>query len=94
MSSCIQADTVLSRRSEVVAADLDDELVMMSVEQGNYYGLDSIGKDIWGLLTKPKSFQDLCRGLMERYSVDEVVCEKDVKEFLKRMIDEGLMDAS
>jgi hypothetical protein len=41
------ADTaIVSRGSSVSTAQVDGEIVMMSIEQGHYFGLDKIGSDI------------------------------------------------
>ena len=42
----ITATTMISRSPAVLTAEADGEIVMMSIEQGRYFGLDDIGSDI------------------------------------------------
>jgi hypothetical protein len=87
-----QADTLLRRSEKVVSTNLDQEVVMMSIERGSYYGLDHAGTDIWEYLAEPKTFQDLCSHLMSRYTVEKKMCESDVVEFLTQMLEEELIE--
>jgi hypothetical protein len=45
-SSIVDA-TIVSRGPSVLTAEVDGEIVMMSIKQGRYFGLDDIGSDIW-----------------------------------------------
>ena len=42
----ITTNTIISQIEEIVASDIDGETVMMSIENGEYYGLDDIGSRI------------------------------------------------
>lgn len=92
VKNTIQNDALFCQSSNVVSAGLDQESVMMSIERGNYYGLDPVGTDIWDLLQEPRSFQDICEYLVNRYSVDNERCKKEVEEFLEQMLDEELVE--
>ncbi len=85
----IQTSTVLRRSAEVLADEIDGETVMMSIEQGEYYGLDTIASEIWALLEKPRSVAALCEKLVERYDVEPDQCERDVVSFLETLLADG-----
>ncbi|MEL7567612.1 MAG: lasso peptide biosynthesis PqqD family chaperone [Dehalobacterium sp.] len=87
----IQLDTRLVQTAGLVAADLDGEKAMMSVEKGKYYGLDATGSCIWELIEKPVTVKEVIEALMDQYDVDEATCQKDVLVFLNKMVDEGLV---
>ena len=55
--------TMISRSPSVVTAEVDGEIVMMSIEQGRYFGLDDVGSDIWRRIEPPCSFATLIDGL-------------------------------
>jgi hypothetical protein len=78
----VDLDTTIARSEEILTSDLDDELVMMSIEQGTYSGLDAIGTEIWRLLESPRKVSEICDEMMARYDVERDVCEKDVLAFL------------
>lgn len=75
-------ETVIARSDEVICSQVDGEVVMMSVEQGKYSGLNIIGSDIWRLLETPMPVSEICKAMMTIYQVDEEQCERDVLTFL------------
>ena len=42
--------TVVARRDGFVEAEIDDEIVALSIEHGTCYGLNRVGSRIWNLL--------------------------------------------
>ena len=87
----ISLESVVRRSSDVMASQVDNELVMMDVERGMYYALNPVGADIWERLTEPQTVADLCAQLMQRYDVDQATCEPDVLAVLNAMAANGLL---
>ena len=79
------------RNPEVAFAQMGDELVMMSEQQGQYLGLNAIAADIWELLDTPKDFAQLCSALQQKYQVTTEQCETDVQRFLAQMCEHQLL---
>jgi len=77
--------TIIVRSQEVLFSEVDSELVLMSVDQGFYFGLDAIGRDIWTRLEKPVRVADLCTALADDYQGDPAVIEQDVMDLLHRL---------
>lgn len=84
-------NSVVSRNADVIEAEIDGERVMMSIETGQYYGLDAIASRIWSLLETPQSVQAICAALISQYQVDEAQCAADVSLFLEQMIGYGVI---
>ena len=77
--------TMISRSSSVLTAEVDGEIVMMSIEQGRYFGLDDIGSDIWKRIEQPCSFASLIDRLAADYDADRATVAADVHSLLGRM---------
>jgi Coenzyme PQQ synthesis protein D (PqqD) len=77
--------TVISRSPSVLTAEVDGEVVMMSIEQGRYFGLDDIGSDIWRRIEPPCSFAALIDRLACDYEADRATIAADVQVLLDRM---------
>jgi len=75
-------NTRLQRNAEMVDSAFDDEVVMMSVENGEYYGLDEIASVIWEKLEQEKSLSGLLDELLALYDVERDTCKNDVIAFL------------
>ena len=81
----IQLGTSIARNDSILFTDLDDELLMMSIDNGEYYSVDSIGAHIWSLLEKPIPVASLCKTLTNVFEVDLATCQEDVLPFLNEM---------
>ncbi len=87
----IGPETVLARSDEVLEAEIDGEKVMMSIEKGEYYGLDATGSEIWQLFEQPRSVAEICGEMVARYQVEPEECERDVVAFLGDLVSDGTL---
>ncbi|NOZ05053.1 MAG: lasso peptide biosynthesis PqqD family chaperone [Chloroflexi bacterium] len=87
----ITRDTTIVRSDDFLASTVDNELVMISLEQGNYYALDDIGSRVWELLAAPITVADLCAQLQPQFAVTPEQCEADVLGFLADLQEEGMV---
>jgi len=85
----LDLSTVVVRSDSIVAAEIDGEAVMLSIENGKYYGLDPVGTAIWDLVTEPRSITQICDTLLERYDVDAATCQKEVTDLLEALVEGG-----
>ena len=79
------------RKEEVLASNLEDELVMMNLESDSYYGMNAVGSRIWELLERPLALAELYALLQEEFDVDGETCQRDVLPFIQKIIDEKLL---
>jgi hypothetical protein len=81
----IALTTTVVRSDELICAEMGNERVMMSLEQGEYFGLDAIGSRIWALLEHPMTVAELCQQLVASYAVDVETCQQDTLDFLQEL---------
>ncbi len=74
------------RNDDNLASKIHDEVVMVNITQGNYFGLNSVGSDIWELLQEPCSVEELCEKLMNDYDIDKESCLRDINSFIKELM--------
>jgi hypothetical protein len=77
--------TSISRSPAVLAAEVDGEIVMMSIEKGRYFGLDDIASDIWKRIEPPCAFGELVDRLAADYDAPRDTIAADVRALLVRM---------
>ena len=85
MKKKITPETYIKRNNEVFASQIDDEVVMMNIQSGKYYGIDTIGSRIWDLINEKIQVQQVIDQLLEEYDVSEEQCKNDVLEFLDEL---------
>ena len=82
----IGLDTCIKRAGGLVSTRVDEDVVLMSIASGKYYGMDAIGSRIWDILEKPVKVAVIVETLMAEYNVDQKRCEEDVLAFLNKML--------
>lgn len=81
----------VKRRPDVVSAEINGELVMMSTELGEYYSLNPVASDIWRRLSEPVTVAKLVQDLTETYAGDPVGIRSDVCALLEGFAAKGLV---
>ena len=84
-------NSIIQRDPEVIAAEADQELIMVSVATGHYYGLSDVAREIWDTIERPTRVSDLIDNLVASYSVNSSSCEEQTLSFLGALLGEGLL---
>ena len=94
MAATLSPTSTVQRSEEQIAASVDDEIIILSVERGSYFGLDDIGSDIWERLANPIRVDALCDALAAEYDADRAMIERDVLALLGKLLAAGLVSAA
>jgi hypothetical protein len=78
---------------DLIAADMDGDKVMMSIERGEYFGISGVGPRVWELLAAPISISKITQVICDEYEVDETTCLADMRTFVEELIKHGLVSA-
>lgn len=78
----LNVDNVVVQNKEIDVSDLNGEKVMMNIDKGEYFSLNSMGSRIWNLIEEPKRIGDIVNTLLEEYDVSEEECKDNVTKFL------------
>lgn len=75
----------------VFAQEVDGEMVLLDMESENYFGLDEVGTAIWQFMQEYGTLQEVFDAMLEQYDVDDEVLEKDLSDFVGKLIESGLV---
>lgn len=89
--NAINEYTEVTQATDIVAAGMDGETMMMRIESGKYYGLGSVGSRIWELISEPRPVAQIIDSLVAEYDVGPEQCRVDTLEFLNRLYEERLI---
>jgi hypothetical protein len=93
-SVSLSLETRLTRSRTHVACEVGDEMVILSLQNGEYYGLNPIASRIWTLLEGPVTIQTIRDILLgEYYDVSPERCVEQVIVLLEEMVELGLVEA-
>lgn len=87
----IELESIVRRLEDHISAEVNDELVVLSVEHGKYFGFDDIAQTIWERIQTPISVNMLCKDLAEQFDGDSEIIRKDVLDFLNKLYAEGII---
>lgn len=76
----------------VFAQEVDGEMVLLDMESENYFGLDEVGTAIWQFMQEYGTLQEVFDAMLEQYDVDDEVLEKDLSDFVGKLIESGLIE--
>ena len=81
----------VQRNNDCVAAMVADELVVLSVDLGRYFGLNPTAARVWELLEQPRTMEELWDSLAEEYEIQPDACRLEVTALLEDLQKEGLV---
>ena len=84
-------DVPLTRSPEAVGSEVADELVLLHLTNGIYYGLNSLGTRIWQLLGTGMSPRAICAELADEFEVPVGIIENDARSFLADLMAQGIV---
>lgn len=87
----IDLSSVVAHVDQQVNATLDDEIVVLNMNDGKYYGLPGISGFIWRAIEEPIVVSAIVDDIVEQYEVSRESCEEDVLGFLRELSDAGLI---
>lgn len=79
------------QNKKIIHSKVGEEFVMMDIDSGFYFGLNSVGSVIWNHLEQARTFNDLVIQLITEYNVDKQVCEHETKGFLNQLLEKNLI---
>ncbi len=86
ISMTLSSDTIIQRNDSVIFSDIDDQVVMMDLDNGDYFELNTVGTRIWELLETPTTVNDLVKTLLSEFDIAEDVCRTETEAFINNML--------
>jgi hypothetical protein len=79
------------QNKKVIQSKIGDEVVMLDMDSGFYFGLNSVASIIWGKLEKEVSFDEIILDLLNEYNIDKLTCENETKIFLDQLLSKNII---
>lgn len=85
---------LISIAKDQISSDLAGEAVILNLQSGTYYGLNTVGSRVWQLLQTPQTLDRLRTAILEEYQVDEQTCDRDLVALLQELETAGLIEVN
>ncbi len=79
------------QNKKIIQSKIREEVVMMDIDSGFYFGMNGVGSVIWQHLSNAITLDDLVCKLMEEFKVDKQTCETDTIEFLDKLLEKNII---
>ncbi len=90
-NDAITLQTTVSHAPEIFWQEIDGDVVMLSTDQGKYFGSQAVGAEIWQLMAQAITVADICDQLVQSYEVDRQTAESEVLTFVRQLHGAGLI---
>lgn len=77
--------TLVIPEENVVASNLAEEMVLLDINAGTYYGLNEVGARVWQMIQHTRRVDKIHEMLLDAYDVDPARCKKDLVDLLQSM---------
>lgn len=89
----IALTTTIRASPQQISCNVADEAVLLSMLDGEYYGLNEVAASIWRQIQEPRTVLQVRDALLlEYYDIEKEECERAVLGFLSEMISLKLVD--
>ena len=75
----------------VIQEIIDDEVIIVNLDSGNYYSLAHVGAEIWSLIESGAAVAEVVNGIRQRYDGDHVDVEDAVNQLVDQLQQEALI---
>jgi hypothetical protein len=76
---------------KVILETFDDEVMLVNLENGNYYSLEKVGAVIWGLLEQGRSSSEVQASVVQQYDGERLELEHLTARFIEELAQEDLI---
>ena len=91
MKTDINPTVAFLRSEHAVASRVGTETVLLHLENGTYYGLDSVGTRVWDLLQESSTLDGICDVLQKEYAVSKNVLLNDIGGYFRELAAQDLI---
>lgn len=96
MSTTTSQQEVFVRNKSVVSRKIEDETLVVPIRGGvgdldSIYSLNALGAELWELLEKEMTADDMTRWVVDQYEVTYERAQTDIGDFLKELLAMGLV---
>lgn len=91
MSQGVRADAVYKAMKDCAVTEVGEEIILLHLGNGTYYGLNETGHYLWSLLKEGATFPQMLEGMENRFDADKALLEQDLHAFLAGLIEHDLL---
>lgn len=76
---------------DITETEVEGNVVLLHIENGQYYNFNKTGSDLWNGLAQPLSMNELVKLIVDKYSITTDDCQKDILVWLNDAFEHKLI---
>jgi hypothetical protein len=68
-----------------------EEVVVLDLATGTYFGLDPVGARMWELMAEGRTLGEICERMLQEYEVTREELERDTLRLAEELQEQGLI---
>src|SRR5215472_7857996 len=90
----VSLEATVAIHRDVVSRELEGEAIILNLESGTYFGLDSVGTRIWSLLQEDGSLRRTFELLEQEYDVEPERLKADILRLVEELCSNHLLSVA
>ncbi len=91
MNTEIDLESRLTAPPQIMSRVVGDEIVLLDIAKGTYFGLDGVGKRIWENVADGQSLAQTAAAIAAEFDVEAEQAQTDVVEFASDLVGRELL---
>jgi len=88
----LDTTSIVVAAQDQVSCDIGNQMAILNLKSGVYYGLDSVGSRVWELVQIPRRLGDIERCLLAEYEVEPGRLGLELRDLCGQLAEVGLID--
>ena len=94
MTDPMNKNVLIAASRAAVSCALLEEVVILNLSTGIYFGLNPLGAAVWEFIQEPKQIGEVVDHLLDNYEVAREVCEQQTAVLLQQLVKHELISFS
>lgn len=92
MEKLISKQSIVTASEGQISSGIANEVAILNLKSGMYYGLNEVGARIWQLISEPKTVEEVYETVLKEYEVEPECLEQNLLDVLQQLADHGLIE--
>jgi hypothetical protein len=91
MSDPLSLTDTLAAATDVLAREVDGEIVILSLDRASYFGLNKSGAYVWQAIVERQPLREAAMALGRAYGIASSQADHDVLDVARQLLEAGLV---
>ena len=91
MSPPVTLDDTLTAAKDVIAREVDGEIIILSLDRASYFGINRSGASVWQAILDRRPLREASAVIEREFGIPAAQADSDVLDLARQLLDAGLV---